>query len=393
MFAKDKLLVSKIENGIVIDHIPPCRGLDVLKFLDPDPSARVVVAKNVDSTKYGKKDLVKIEGEYLTSSQIDVLALIAPTSTVNIIENWEVKEKKEVKPPEVLEGILECRNPACGSKGRESKFSVKLKEPIEHSYFECLECGFKIFYRDAIEEIIRKASVGVLISMEKVRREFLRLLINKGGLRLNGPFKLKSGRLSPYFINLGALTDGESLSKLRWILAGFALLLVKEKEIEDFDFVFGPSYKGINLAALTCEGLSEYFGLNKRYLYDRKEPKGYGDVAMDKQIVGAEYFKPAQRILIVDDTITTGKTKEESIEKLKSLGEHKVVGIIIGVDRQEVAEGDKSAVQYIEERFGVKVCPILTAKTIYSMIKRDLKEGDRRAWIEYYRKYGVVKLE
>lgn len=393
MSAGDKLLVSKIDKGIVIDHITPCKGLLVLKFLNPDPEARVVIAKNVESSKYGRKDLVKIEGEYLTSSQIDILALITPTSTINVIDAWRVKEKKRVRPPEELLGIIDCRNPACFSKGRNSRFAVNIKEPVEHSYFECTGCGFRIFYQDAIDEIIKKASSGVLISRKKIEKEFLNLLLKKGGLRLNGPFKLKSGRMSPYFVNLGALTDGESLSKLRWMLAGFITILLNEKVIEEFDFVFGPSYKGINLAALTCEGLSEYFGLNKRYLYDRKEPKGYGDLAMDRQIVGAEFFRPGQRILIVDDTITTGQTKIESIRKLKALGDHKVVGVVVGVDRQEVTDGGKSAVQHLEDTLGVKVYPILTAKTIYSLIKNNLREEERTAWKDYYARYGVVKLE
>lgn len=389
----NKLLVRRIQKGIVIDHITPCKGILVLNFLNPDPEARVVLVKNVESSKYGKKDLIKIEGEYLTSSQIDILALISPTSTVNVIDEWQVKEKKRVKPPKELLGVIDCRNPACTSKGRNSRFIVNVKEPIEHSYFECKACSSRIFYQDAIDEIIRKASSGVLVSRKRIEREFLNLLLKKGALRLGGPFKLKSGRMSPYFINLGVLNDGESLSKLRWILAGFTAILLNEGLIHDFEFIFGPSYKGINLAALTCEGLNEFFRLNKRYLYDRKEIKGYGDLAMDRQIVGGEFFRPGQRILIVDDTITTGQTKIKSIEKLRTLGEHKVVGVIVGVDRQEVADDGKGAVQYLEDLLGVKVYPILTAKTIYSLIKDELSEDDRSAWKEYYDKYGVVKLE
>lgn len=393
MSTSNKLLVRRIQKGIVIDHITPCKGILVLNFLNPDPEARVVLVKNVESSKYGKKDLIKIEGEYLTSSQIDILALISPTSTVNVVDEWEVKEKKRVKPPKELLAVIDCKNPACPSKGRNSKFIVNVKEPIEHSYFECKVCGSRTFYQDAINEIIKKASSGVLVSRKKIEKEFLNLLLGKGALRLGGPFKLKSGRMSPYFINLGALNDGESLSKLRWILAGFTAILLNERLIEDFDFIFGPSYKGINLAALACEGLNEFFGTNKRYLYDRKEVKGYGDVAMDREIVGAEFFRPGQKILIVDDTITTGQTKIKSIEKLRTLGEHKVVGVVVGVDRQEIADDGKSAVQHLEDSLGVKVYPILTAKTIYSLIKDGLSEEDRSAWKEYYDKYGVVRLE
>ncbi len=192
---------------------------------------------------------------------------------------------------------------------------------------------------------------------------------------------------------MGALNDGESLSKLRWIFASYIALLLKENILEDFDFVFGPAYKGINLASLVCEGLKEYYGINKRFLYDRKEVKEYGDVAMDGSIVGSEYFQPGQKILIVDDTVTTGRTKAASIKKLDSLGSHRVVAVVVAVDRQETSEEEEvSAVEYLEKTLGVKVHPILTASSIYEMIKGELPPEEREDWIRYYRDYGVVKL-
>ena len=210
----EKLLVGKIRDGIVIDHISPNKGLLILKLLDPDQDAEYVVASNVPSTKYGKKDLVKIEGHYLTSSQIDLLGLISPNVTVNVIENYLVKEKRVVKPPAKLSHYLDCDNPTCASRGSLSRFSVTLVEPIEHSHFDCEGCGNRIFYEEAVQQILRKASEGVLISLRKIQREFLDLLIKKGGIRLGQSFKLKSGRVSPYFINLGALTDVESFKEL-----------------------------------------------------------------------------------------------------------------------------------------------------------------------------------
>ncbi|RLG54175.1 MAG: orotate phosphoribosyltransferase [Candidatus Hydrothermarchaeota archaeon] len=233
------------------------------------------------------------------------------------------------------------------------------------------------------------------------KEDLLNLLLNKGALRLasgtDDIFVLKSGRKSPYFINIGALTDGESLSKLKQILARFIASLIKEGKVEDFDFIFGPAYKGINLAALACEGLAELYGMNKRYLYDRKEIKDYGDKKADKVIVGANYFKPGDKILIIDDVITTGKTKVEAINKLKLLGDHKIVGLVLIVDRQEKM-GDaekveeKSAVQSIQDEFGVRVFPLLDIKTMYELVKDGLSEEMRRCWIEYYEKYGVIKL-
>jgi orotate phosphoribosyltransferase len=173
---------------------------------------------------------------------------------------------------------------------------------------------------------------------------------------------------------------------------------MEQGEIPDFDYVFGPSYKGISLATLTCEGLNELFGMDKRYMYDRKEAKEYGDLATDQVLVGANYFKPGQRLLVVDDTITTGITKVETIEKLRLLGEHEVVGVVIAVDRQE-ALGDRdnveerSAVQHLEEELGLKVYSIQNIQRIYNLIKDSLEPEMRKLWIDYYAKYGTVRLE
>ncbi|MEM4381970.1 MAG: orotate phosphoribosyltransferase [Candidatus Caldarchaeum sp.] len=390
---EEKLLVQKIEKGIVIDHISPCKGFLIYNIFNPDPDSTAVVAKNVPSKKYGRKDLVKIEGEYITSSLVNIIGLISPTATINIIADSNVKTKQRVKPPDELLGVIDCRNPSCSSKGPGSRFTVQLSTELELSSLKCSLCGYTFYYEDAVKEITHKASSGILVSRNRVQRELLTLLVKKGGLRYHQEFKLKSGRVSPYFINVGALNDGESLAKLRWVFASYIAMLLKDGVIEDFDYVFGPAYKGINIASLTCEGLREYYGINKRFLYDRKEVKSYGDVAMDGSIVGSEYFVEGQRILIVDDTITTGKTKIVSIERLDSLGRHKVVGVIVAVDRQELSdEGGLSAVEFLEKRLGVKVYSILPAATIYDMIKKELSGEERESWVRYYDRYGVVKL-
>ncbi|MFH2021443.1 MAG: orotate phosphoribosyltransferase [archaeon] len=238
--------------------------------------------------------------------------------------------------------------------------------------------------------------------MDEYKNELLQMLIDKAALKIaSSPsdlFTFKSGRKSTNFINAGALTDGEALSKLKKGFAHLIADLLKTKKIEDFDFIFGPAYKGINLACLACEGLFEEYGMNKRYIYDRKEEKSYGDVSADKVIVGGNFFKPGQKILMIDDVITTGLTKFEALDKLKILGNHKIVGLVLLADRQEkmgdaIKIDEISAVENIERQFGIKVFPILSMKDVFGLVKDKLSPDIKKLWIDYYAKYGAVTLK
>lgn len=133
-----ELRVSKIENGTVIDHIPGSQALNVLTILQIDGSAgeEVSIGMNVPSDRLGKKDIVKIEGLELSQTEVDVLSLIAPEATINIIRAFEVIEKHQVTRPETVQGVLSCPNANC---------ITAEKEPVESS-FEVLEEGVRCAY-------------------------------------------------------------------------------------------------------------------------------------------------------------------------------------------------------------------------------------------------------
>jgi len=238
------------------------------------------------------------------------------------------------------------------------------------------------------------------------KREFLELLLKKNALKIakdtKAFIKLKSGRMSPTFISVGALTDGESLATLKHSYSRAAIEGVQNGVLQDFQYVFGPAYKGINLCALTCEGLYENFGKNTCYLYDRKEEKAYGEATQgsdaSKIIVGVEKFVQGGSILLVDDVITTGQAKYEALDKIKLLEHYQIAGMVIAVDRQELLGephngGSRSAVQTLEAELGIKTVAILTMQEIFALIKDTLEKSVRYAWIEYYEKYGAVRIE
>ncbi len=147
----DRLAVSKIRCGTVIDHINAGKALLVLRILGIKPgcSERVLIAMNVPSKKMGKKDIVKVEGKYISEKELDRIALISPNATINLIEEYEVSEKRRVELPPVVEGILTCPNRNCITNSREpikSRFHVKMEG--NRVKVTCHYCGKKIYEPD-----------------------------------------------------------------------------------------------------------------------------------------------------------------------------------------------------------------------------------------------------
>ncbi|MEK6843641.1 MAG: aspartate carbamoyltransferase regulatory subunit [Candidatus Micrarchaeota archaeon] len=136
---KDMLKVKKIENGIVIDHVPQGSAVKLLTVLgiDEDFKGTVSVLINVPSASTGLKDVIKIEGRSLTKSDLEKVALVAPYATINVIRDYTVIEKYKVKLPEVLEGVIHCPNPNCiSNKEGKPKLHIKERNPLK------LQCNY-----------------------------------------------------------------------------------------------------------------------------------------------------------------------------------------------------------------------------------------------------------
>ena len=149
------LKVQKIKNGIVIDHIPCGMALKVLKILniDGDIGSTVTLAMHVRS-KHGWKDIAKIEDRKLDEKEIDKIALIAPSATVNVVENYKVVKKHRVQVPDTIKGIVRCMNPRCITNQKEpveAEFTVVSREPIR---IRCRYCEREMEAEDIVENIV-----------------------------------------------------------------------------------------------------------------------------------------------------------------------------------------------------------------------------------------------
>jgi len=142
-----ELLVSKIRDGTVIDHISAGKALKVLRILGitGGEGFRVAIVMNADSRKLGRKDIIKLENKYLSKKEVDLIALVAPTATINIIRDYDVVEKYNDSLPEEITGLIKCPNPNCITrKPREvalSRFRLLRKEPV---VLECCYCGARV---------------------------------------------------------------------------------------------------------------------------------------------------------------------------------------------------------------------------------------------------------
>jgi orotate phosphoribosyltransferase len=213
--------------------------------------------------------------------------------------------------------------------------------------------------------------------MQNYKQEFIEFAMNKQVLRF-GEFKLKSGRISPYFFNSGYFNDGESLRRLGEYYAK-AVLDAGVK----FDMLYGPAYKGIPLAASLAIALSQNHDLSVPYCFNRKEVKNHGEGG---GLLGASL---SSDVLIVDDVITAGTSIKESVAIIKH-AHARPAGVVIALDRQEKAGGELSAIAEIQNLCKIPVISIISLEYLIEYLgnSTDLSQHLEKIRL-YQKKYGI----
>jgi len=214
--------------------------------------------------------------------------------------------------------------------------------------------------------------------MQAYKKEFIDLALELGVLRF-GEFRLKSGRISPYFFNAGLFNTGYAAARVgRYYAAAIA-----ESDIK-FDMLFGPAYKGIPLATLAAASLAEQQDIDVPYAFNRKEAKAHGEGG---NIVGAPL---AGRVLIVDDVITAGTAVREAYQIISATGAE-VAGLVISLDRQERGQGALSAVQELKQSLDIPVLSIIRLNDLIDTLEESAEyEQFLEPVLAYRKKYGVV---
>ena len=224
--------------------------------------------------------------------------------------------------------------------------------------------------------------------VQDYKREFIEFMVESDVLKF-GDFTLKSGRKSPFFMNAGAYVTGDQLHRLglyyaRAIHDNFGL---------DFDVVFGPAYKGIPLSVITTMALHELYGKEARYCSNRKEAKDHGDAGI---LLGSPLFD-GDRVVMVEDVTTSGKSIEETYPLIKGQADVEVVGLMVSLNRQEVGKGgEKCALDEVSELYGMPTSAIVTMAEVTEHLHnreclgRVVIDGAMKAAIDaYYEQYGA----
>lgn len=219
--------------------------------------------------------------------------------------------------------------------------------------------------------------------MNKYKQEFIEFMLASDVLKF-GDFTLKSGRKSPFFMNAGAYVTGEQLKKL----GEFYAKAIVDTYGLDFDVLFGPAYKGIPLAVVTAIALHTLYGKEVRYCSDRKEAKDHG---ADKGKFLGTKLKDGDRVVMIEDVTTSGKSMEETVPKVREAANVDIVGLMVSLNRYEKGKGNKTALKEISELYGFPTAAIVSMPEVIEYLG-DRLDDDLKARIDaYYQEYGATE--
>ena len=223
--------------------------------------------------------------------------------------------------------------------------------------------------------------------MEQYKQEFIEFMIDSQVLKF-GDFTLKSGRKSPFFMNAGAYVTGTQLRRL----GEYYAKAIHDHYGLDFDVLFGPAYKGIPLSVSTTMAISELYGKDVRYCSNRKEVKDHGDTGI---LLGSK-LKDGDRVVIIEDVTTSGKSIEETFPIIKAQADVEIKGLMVSLNRMEKGQGEKSALCEIKEKYGFDANAIVTmADVVEYLYQKEYKgtvyiDEERKKQIDdYYAVYGA----
>lgn len=224
--------------------------------------------------------------------------------------------------------------------------------------------------------------------MEQYKQEFIEFMVESDVLKF-GEFTLKSGRKSPFFMNAGAYVTGSQLMRL----GEYYARAIHETYGDDFDVLFGPAYKGIPISVVTAVAFHNLYGKEVRYCSDRKEEKDHG---ADKGSFLGSKLKDGDRVVMIEDVTTSGKSMEETVPKVRGAADVTIVGLMVSLNRMEKGlDGEKSALEEIREKYGFETNAIVTMEEVVEHLYNRTCQGRvviddtiKAAIDDYYKQYG-----
>lgn len=213
--------------------------------------------------------------------------------------------------------------------------------------------------------------------MQNYKREFIQFALSRNVLRF-GEFKLKSGRVSPYFFNAGLFNTGADLARL----GEFYAAAIQASGLE-YDVILGPAYKGIPIGTTVSVALFNQFGLDKPVCFNRKEAKDHGEGG---NLIGSSL---QGNVLLVDDVITAGTAIREAMDIIAANGAT-LSAVVIALNRKERGKGDLSAIQEVERDYQCNVLSIVDLDDLMQFIENDSQYSQYLPTMKAYREaFGV----